>query len=166
MGSCCSITNDSNSLYKYDSVELQKYNLKNTKKFYPDIENAYVISVYDGDTITIAAPVLNAKYNSIYRFSVRIYGIDCPELRTKNTDEKYVALKAKEFAQNVLLHKHVILKNVQYDKYGRILASVYINNENYSELLIKSKLAIEYFGKTKCPPENWREFYEDKTNKK
>jgi micrococcal nuclease len=164
MGSCCCVSSKENKkydvVYTYNPGVIQMYNLQNTKKFYPQIEQAYVIGVYDGDTITIAAPVLNTKDNAVYRFSVRIYGVDCPELRSKNIDEKFVALKAKEFAETVLLHKHVLLTNIQYDKYGRILANVYINNRNYSDLLIQSKLAIKYNGKTKCSPKNWRSFYE------
>jgi micrococcal nuclease len=164
MGICSSNITSANHengvKYTYNPDVIQNYNLQNTIKFYPHIEKGYVIDVYDGDTFTIATPVLNTKNNYVYRFSVRVQGVDCPELRTKDKDEKYVALKAKEFAESVLLHKHIILKNIQYDKYGRILACVFVDNKNYSELLIHSKLAVEYNGNTKCSPKNWRSFYE------
>ena len=74
-------------------------NWENTKPFIPNIKYAKVIKVYDGDTITIAAKIhpLDSNY---YRFSVRLAHIDCPELKTKNKDEKNYAEKAKRIRNN------------------------------------------------------------------
>ena len=60
---------------------------KDTIPFIPPLTMGKVIKVYDGDTITIASkmPFENSPY---YRFSVRLKGIDCPEIRTKNMEEK------------------------------------------------------------------------------
>lgn len=157
-----SICNEDNLLYTYNPKVIEQYNLKNTKKFYPEIRNAYVVKVYDGDTITIVAPVLNSKNNDIFKFSVRILGIDCPEIRSKNSDEKDIAIKARDVATFILLHKHVILDNIQYDKYGRVLATIFIDGENFSEIMLRNGLAYEYNGKKKCPPKNWVQFYQDK----
>lgn len=147
---------------KYDKEKIEKSVIKDIPRFKPELKYAYVIKVYDGDTITIIAPVLNVKNNRIFKFSVRIFGIDCPELRTKDTMEKKYALKAKEFACCILLHKHIKLKDVSYDKYGRLLASIYVNGENYSCLILREGLAYEYFGKTKEPPKCWEEYYNNK----
>ena len=84
MGTYCS---------KQANLSRIKYN--ETTIFVPPITISYVVKVYDGDTFTIATQFPRDK--NIYRFSVRIRGIDCPELKTKNTNEKYVALLAKNF---------------------------------------------------------------------
>ena len=46
------------------------------------------------------------------------------------------------------------------DKYGRLLANVYFNNENISDLLLVNNLAVQYSGKTKKVPKNWKNFNE------
>jgi len=117
-----------------------------------------VISVYDGDTITIASrlPFINSP---IYRWNLRIYGIDCPEMRSHDEKEKEIALIAKKTIEEEILYKKVILKNVKYDKYGRLLANVFYNNADISQMMIDKKLAVPYFGKKKEPPRCWKEYY-------
>ena len=53
---------------------------KDTMPFIPPISGGVVIKVYDGDTITIASK-LPYKKSPLYRFSVRMNGIDAPELK-------------------------------------------------------------------------------------
>ncbi len=61
-------------------------------------ENFYKVrlySVYDGDTFKVS---LACRYPLFCKkISVRVNGIDCPELRTKDICEKQTAQKAKEF---------------------------------------------------------------------
>mgnify|MGYP001249365503 CR=1 FL=1 len=66
---------------------------KDTKPYIPPVNSGLVIKVYDGDTITIATQIYNDK--TLYRFSVRLNGIDCPEMKTNNNNEKTVAIMAK-----------------------------------------------------------------------
>lgn len=136
----------------------------NTTPFKPPINSGFVIKVYDGDTITVATKL---PYNTspMYRWSVRIRGIDCPELRTKDPDEKAVAKMAKKFLTDKILNQNVDLKNVDTDKYGRVLADVFHKNENVSELLITKRLAVPYYGKTKKKPVSWLEYYNGKNVK-
>ena len=149
MGSCTSIFNMKKTQLDIDPSKLPTYT--------PNVRNPVVIKVYDGDTITVAGTV--AGSSTVYKFSVRLKGIDCPEMKTKNISEKYVATKAKEFVSNMCFKKHVILKNCQNDKYGRLLADVYINKKNIAEELIKKRLAVEYDGGTKHVPENWENYH-------
>ena len=97
---------------------------EDTTAFTMPITGGQVIKVYDGDSITIAAhlPIENSP---LFRFSVRLNGIDTPEIKGKNEDEKAAA---KEAISNLILHKEVILKNVGTEKYGRILADVYLDD--------------------------------------
>ena len=131
---------------------------KDTIKFVPPIENGFVIKVYDGDTITIASKL---PYNDspMYRFSVRLNGIDCPEIKGKDENEKQCAQIAKNLMTELVLNKIVTLKNINTEKYGRILADVYIGDLNVNEHMIEKRLAVSYDGGTKNSPNNWMNYY-------
>ena len=81
---------------------------KDTIEFVPPVEKGIVIKVYDGDTITIASklPYLSSP---LYRFSVRLNGIDCPEIKSKDENEKQCAQIAKKEMSDLILNKIVIL---------------------------------------------------------
>lgn len=111
--------------------------------------NAEVIKVVDGDTFKINIDLgfevhLGPK-------SVRLYGVNTPESRTKNLEEKKLGLAAKEFtdqwikkANNKVKIETILDKN---EKYGRILARVWNEaGECLNTEIVKSGLAREYFG--------------------
>lgn len=131
---------------------------KDTVHFVPPISGGTVVKVYDGDTITIANRFPYAK-SPLYRFSVRIKGIDCPEIRSSNESERICAQIAKEFVSNLVMDKYVILDNMKTDKYGRILADVLVEGKNLGDLLIRSRLAVKYDGGTKESPQDWLEYH-------
>lgn len=105
----------------------------------------YVKSVYDGDTITIIFP-FNGNF---YKESCRIYGIDTPEIRTKDLSEKERGMNAKHHVESLILNKNVYVDFMGREKYGRILAKVYMCDEDcteLSELLIKGGYGCVYYG--------------------
>ena len=138
--------------------ELDDVKYEDTEPFIPPITHGKVIKVYDGDTITIAA-MLPYEDSILYRFSVRINGIDCPEMRTKDKDEKKCAIIAKNLIMEKAMDKIVLLKNVQTEKYGRLLADVICDGDSLAELLLKARLAIKYDGGKKNTPKNWIKYY-------
>ena len=142
----------SKNKYKLNPVELKK-----VKAFVPPVKEGKVIKCYDGDTITIISDL----YGTIYKFSVRINRIDCPEMKSNNANEKFVANLAKTRLANLVLDKNVCLQNVSTDKYGRLLADVYIGKISCAELLLKERLAVSYDGGTKIRPKNWKTYYEN-----
>lgn len=127
---------------------------ENTIPFIPPISEGLVIKVYDGDTITIASK-LPYTDSPTYRFSVRLNGIDCPEIKSKNENEKLCAKIAKNYVEELLLHKNIVLKNVTTEKYGRLLADVYLNDLCINNELLTKKLAVSYDGGTKKSPNDW-----------
>lgn len=131
---------------------------KDTIPYIPPIICGKVIKVYDGDTITIATKL---PYDSspIYRFSVRINGIDCPEMKTHNQNEQICAHMAKKTVYDLAFNKIVYLQNVSLEKYGRILADVFVDDISIGELLCECKLAVKYNGGTKKSPNDWLEYY-------
>ncbi len=132
----------------------------NTIPFKPPIDGGWVIKVYDGDTITIASK-LPYKKSPLYRWSVRINGIDCPEMKSHNKNEKKVAEIAQSKLSEIILNKRIKLENVSNDKYGRVLADVYYRKLNIGEFMLKNRLAVEYHGKTKKPPYDWLLYYRE-----
>ena len=132
-----------------------------TIPFKPPITGGRVIKVYDGDTITVASK-LPYKKSPLYRWSVRIRGIDCPEMKTKNMEEHEIAKLAQETLQKMILNKEVKLENVTNDKYGRVLADVKYGKKDIGQFMITRRLALPYYGKTKVPPKSWKKYYEGK----
>jgi endonuclease YncB( thermonuclease family) len=132
--------------------------VKSTRSFIPEIHYGKVIKVYDGDTITIASPLYNGDLSpnkSVYKFNVRILGVDTAELKTKSAIEHKKGIAARDALSTLILHKVVKLENISYDKYGRILCHVYLDDVNVSEWLISNHLAVSYDGGTKL--EKWGE---------
>jgi endonuclease YncB( thermonuclease family) len=146
------------------NISLEDATWKNTTEFVPLVTGGKVVKVYDCDTITIATkvPYLTTLEESkvMYRFHVRLLGIDTPELKTKNEDEKSIAHLAQKALAELILNKNVTLKNTSLDKYGRILANVY--TEDGVELCnwaIEKRYAVSYDGGTKKPPKSWSDYY-------
>ena len=132
---------------------------EDTIPFVFPIQEGQVIKVYDGDTITIASKMPYPE-SPMYRFSVRLNGIDTPEIKGKNADEKEIAKKARDELSTLILNKTVTLKNVQSEKYGRILADVYLEDVFLNEWMIEKKFAVKYDGGTKQIPDSWKTYHE------
>ena len=92
-------------------IEVKKINIikwEDTTAFTPPIAGGQVIKVYDGDSITIAGYL--PMYNSpLFRFSVRLNGIDTAEIKGKSTDEIEAAKQARDALSKLILHKEIIL---------------------------------------------------------
>jgi endonuclease YncB( thermonuclease family) len=114
-------------------------------KFVPPITQGEVIHVYDGDTITIVSK-LPYDASPLYRFLVRLAGIDCAEIKGKTEKEQKLAQEAKSALQNLILNKVVLLKNLKTEKYGRVLADVYLGDLHVNQWMLDNKYAVQYSG--------------------
>ena len=105
---------------------------------------ADVVSVYDGDTIKVEA--LHWPGHT-WSGSVRLLGVDTPELRGKCPEEKAAAIAAREFVKSIL-GIHVLLHDVKLGKYaGRVLASIQTETGvDLAEMLIEHGHARRYDG--------------------
>jgi endonuclease YncB( thermonuclease family) len=132
---------------------------EDTVEFTFPITGGKVIKVYDGDTITIASKL---PYDSspMYRLSVRLNGINTPEMKGKGVseEEKESAKQARDFVHKLVFNKYIRLENIQSEKYGRILADVYIGNIHLNNLLIEERYAVKYDGGTKIMPASWKKY--------
>ena len=129
-----------------DLLNLDSKQLKKLPRFLPKIEKGLCIDVYDGDTITVAAKL----DNTLFKFSVRVLGVDTPEMKGKSEAEKKAAHRARDFVKSLVLNKVVFLRNHVREKYGRVCASVILEDgRDLSEILIQQKHGVPYGGGTK-----------------
>jgi micrococcal nuclease len=104
-----------------------------------------VSSIYDGDTIRVSIHAWPALVGE--RIPVRLYGIDTPEMSDKRPRVYRLARSAKQFSVTQLRGaKRIELRQIRRDKYFRLLAEVWVDGRNLSELLLKAGLAKPYFG--------------------
>ena len=90
---------------------------KDTVQFAFPINGGRVIKVYDADTITIASK-LPYDNSPLYRLSVRLHGIDTPEIKGNDVtdDEKIASKNARDFVSNLVLNKYIRLENWIYQE--------------------------------------------------
>ena len=107
-----------------------------------------VTSIYDGDTFR--ADIKDYPDIVGKRMSIRINGIDTPEIKAHCEKEKILARVAKQATVLMLRNAHTIeLRNIKRGKYFRIIADVYADGESVAEELKQKHLAVSYDGKTK-----------------
>lgn len=115
----------------------------------PQFKQARVVSVYDGDTLTLTVKKWHPFRCRIFSYKARIYGIDCPELRSKNEEERKAAVYARDKVTSLVQDKVVDVNVRGYDKYGRVLCDIKQGKTSIAEMLLSMGLAVPYFGKTK-----------------
>jgi len=113
------------------------------------------IKNYDGDTITFQIPNVHPLLGK--KISIRVNGVDTPEIRTKNQCEKKWGYIARDKVTAIIESaKRIDLINIKRGKYFRIVADVIIDGKNLKDYLLKNQLAYEYNGGTKSKV-NWCE---------
>lgn len=127
-----------------------------------------LVDIIDGDSLVVILPV----FDNYYKYHIRINGIDTCEMKSKNQDNKQLALKARCELLNIITKnnydfniskdemKRILNSDIyilylecrEFDKYGRLLANVYLDDSkkiSLSEHLINKNLAYIYTGDTK-----------------
>ena len=116
---------------------------------YADIEVVRVVSVYDGDTLRVDLACNQPLFCE--NISVRIRGIDTPEIRGKCDYEKERAIQARNVVRALIEQstkegRHVVLNAPKRGKYFRVVADVYIDGLSVGKALVNQGLAREYDG--------------------
>jgi len=114
---------------------------------------AIVLKVIDGDTVDVD---LDLGFDVWLRNQrIRLYGIDTPESRTRDKEEKKFGLLAKHFVQEHCPEGSEIIVQTHKDdargKFGRILGELLVSNGelNLNEYMIFKHMAVRYFGQSK-----------------
>ena len=109
-----------------------------------------IVKVIDGDTADVDIDLGFGVWMKKQR--VRFYGVDTPESRTSDKEEKVYGLMAKEF---VLAHLPIgstqVLRTKKdgVGKYGRILGEFVVDDTTLNQLLIDTHNGVAYFGQSK-----------------
>lgn len=115
-----------------------------------------VIDNYDGDTFKVNIPKVHPLLGR--EITVRVNGVDTPEMRSSDPCEVRAAERAKEFTRDFLLKsRSVSLINIGRDKYFRVLADVHGDGKSLAQELIRRRLGVSYDGGTKDHV-NWCRF--------
>lgn len=112
---------------------------------------AKVNRVIDGDSIVLD---IDLGFDTwLNNQSVRVYGIDTPECRTRDLDEKARGLLAKDRVEELLKSGDTVIINTFKDrggKFGRILAEIEnIDGIDIGACLLEEHLAVKYYGQSK-----------------
>ena len=108
--------------------------------------NAIVRRVVDGDTMDVT---LDLGFDILYNNRIRLYGINTPESRTRDLEEKKLGLAAKDRVKELCpVGSSVIIKTTKEGrgKYGRILGEIFVGEVNINQQLVAEGHAVEYFG--------------------
>ena len=112
-----------------------------------------LVKVIDGDTIDIDIDLGFGVWLRNQR--IRMYGIDTPESRTRDLDEKKYGLAAKAFLTEMLDDSHLILKTHKDErgKFGRILGEIWrttnFADQSINNYMIERHHAVAYHGQSK-----------------
>ena len=111
-----------------------------------------VTRVVDGDTVDAD---IDLGFNMIYKDRIRLMGIDTPESRTRNKREKTLGKASKARLQELVKSKNPGVKGKKATpiylqtskegkgKFGRILGTLWINDQNLNDILIAENLRAE-----------------------
>lgn len=105
-----------------------------------------VISVHDGDTITILVEKEQVK--------IRLFGIDTPELK-----QPY-GKKSKQFLSNLIAGQIVEVEKNGNDRYGRTIGTIYLDGADINAQMVENGYAWAYrrFTKKYAPQESTAKF--------
>jgi len=112
--------------------------------------NVTVTRIVDGDTVDVD---VDLGFGMVYKKQrVRMLGIDTPESRTRNLEEKYYGKQSKYFLESLLKDADVRLVSHDKGKFGRILGELFIYgnmDKSVNQIMIDNYHAVPYFGQSK-----------------
>tara|TARA_R100001082_G_scaffold44092_1_gene23385 strand:- start:516 stop:890 length:375 start_codon:yes stop_codon:yes gene_type:complete len=107
-----------------------------------------ITRIIDGDTIDVD---IDLGFDCwLHRQRIRLHGIDTPESRTRDLEEKKYGLAAKAFVEKFIpLGSAALLNTKEKGKYGRYLGDFKVKNQWLCTELLKHRHAVKYEGQSK-----------------
>ena len=119
-----------------------------------------LLKVVDGDTVDVD---VDLGFNVWLRKQrIRLHGIDTPESRTRNKEEKRFGVRAKQHLSHMIAteiehgplvgadtKKQILLQSLGRGKFGRILGVLFVDGVNVNEKMIEDHHAVAYRGQSK-----------------
>ena len=128
---------------------------------------AKVTKIIDGDTIRcdidLGFDIVMANQ------TIRLFGIDTPESRTRDKEEKFYGNISKQFLNDYCPKGSYITLRTHLDKkgkFGRILGELIVNKVNLNEQMIEENLAVAYHGQSKMDIEKEHLYNRTQLNRK
>ena len=109
----------------------------------------YVTRVVDGDTVDVD---VDLGFSTILKKQrVRMMGIDTPESRTRDLEEKFYGKESKYHLESILAEGDIQLQSHGKGKFGRILGELFVGDSSYSvnQQMIDEHHAVPYYGQSK-----------------
>lgn len=113
-----------------------------------------VVHIVDGDTVDVDIDLGFGVWMKKQR--IRLYGIDTPESRTRDLEEKKYGLAAKAYLTGMLDDEAGIILKTYKDKegkFGRILGELWRTtnyaDQSINEYMIEKHHAVRYMGQSK-----------------
>ena len=111
-----------------------------------------VLRVVDGDTVDIE---IDLGFDLTKKERVRVGGVDTPEKRTRNKNEKLLGYDATHFAEEWFGEGGTIVVKTSKDgKYGRMIGYFWRDDVCLNDQLIEQGYAWAYDGGTKIDKDN------------
>ena len=104
--------------------------------------------VIDGDTIDVN---MDLGFDITIKKRIRLTGIDSPESRTRDLEEKKRGLASRDRLIELLDKGSLVVESNEVGKYGRVLGTLHVYPGdklpiNINETLVKEGHAVEYWG--------------------
>ena len=115
-----------------------------------------IVKVIDGDTVDVDIDLGFGVW--LHKERVRLYGIDTPESRTRDLEEKKYGLMAKELVQTLMpvgSTQTLITEKDKSGKFGRILGKFRVHEPHLdryvilNEFMIDNWYGVRYYGQSK-----------------
>jgi len=101
--------------------------------------------VVDGDTLDA---IVDLGFDTWKQVRIRLVGLNAPESRTRDLEEKVRGLAAKKYVVDILeKHGNVFTLHSQgVGKFGRCLGVIFLDEIKLNDLLITEGHAVAYYG--------------------
>jgi micrococcal nuclease len=106
---------------------------------------AVLLRVVDGDTVDV---LIDLGFDIWHKARIRLQGIDTPETRTRDFEEKQAGMAAKARLEDLLPEPKgepfVLESQIYYGKYGRVLGVLFVDGKNINQQLLDEGHALPY----------------------
>jgi endonuclease YncB( thermonuclease family) len=122
--------------------------MERLEKYNYDVE---IKRIVDGDTVDV---IIDLGFSTYVKRRIRMYGINTPESRTRDLEEKARGLASKERLEELMEGQKIVMRSWGKGKYGRTLGELFVEKEtsigpdftNINQTLVKEGFAEAYFG--------------------
>ena len=113
--------------------------------------NCKIVRIIDGDTVDVD---IDLGFDvCLVKQRIRLFGVDTPESRTRDAEEKKFGILAKNFVKGRLPVGSMQILRTRMDdsrgKFGRILGEFVLEETTLNQLLIVTNNGVPYFGQSK-----------------